>query len=83
MTVRVLHQARDYAPEQVEGRYVRFDPAGGPDEFAWCETGPTTRNGWRWDIRQGRCAEADLAPEIAAKARAAAGVWPSYVEWPA
>ena len=60
-------------------RYVRYDGAG---MYAWCETGVKTPAGWRYDIAQGTCAVDDLPPDVAMKAIAAQGTFPSYVEWP-
>lgn len=60
-------------------RYVRY---AGDGEYFWCETGVETRAGWRYDIAQGTCAVDDLPPDVAMKAEAAQGVYPSYVDWP-
>lgn len=60
-------------------RYVRYDGAG---QYFWCETGQATRAGWRYDIAQGTCTVEDLPPDVATKAIAAHGSFPSYVDWP-
>ncbi len=77
MTVSVTSCARDYAPDQVRSRYVRYAGAG---DYRWCEVGEDRR----WDIRQGCCTVDDLPPNVAtaAIARHNEGIWPSYVEWP-
>lgn len=69
------YTAKGYAPEHVRTRYVKYRSG---ILYQFCERGDDLR----WDIRQGAVTENELPPEVAAAARASAGVWPSYVEWP-
>lgn len=72
--ITVTSQSKNYAPEAVLKRYVRFDG----ETYLFCEVGIDRR----YDLRQGTVTEDELPESIAAKARARKGFWPSYVEWP-
>lgn len=73
--MNVTYSSRDYAPDHVRKRYVKHDDG---DRFRWCEVGDDRR----YDLRQGSVDADELPPEIAAAARAAAGICPRYVDWP-
>lgn len=73
--MKTIFQSSSYAPELVVARLVRLSPCG--SVFCWCEL-----NVNRYDIRQGECLADELPASVRDAARAAGGMWPSYVDWP-
>lgn len=74
--MKVTHQSKEYKPELVKSRYVRFCKFDGI--FYFCEVGKDRR----FDIRQGSVDESELPKAVAIKARENCNIFPSYVEWP-
>lgn len=75
--MKIIAQARNYSPDLVKKRYVRFSLDGA---FHFAEVGDD-----RWiDLRQGTVERDELPESVAAAAEAEhkRGQWPSYVEWP-
>ncbi len=75
---RVTYICKDYRPDMVRKRYVRY---AGAYEWHWCEVGDDRR----YDIRQGVSSDMrDFPFQIADAAinLKLDGVIPSWVEWP-
>ena len=72
--MKVTYQSKNYKPEAVLKRYVRFDGLN----YWFCEVGKNRR----YDLRQGTVDASEIAPAIRDAAEAVRGHIPSYVEWP-
>lgn len=69
----ITYKSKDYNPNKRYKRYVRCDAGG---NFFFCEV----ENGY--DVAQGIASESEIAPNVAEAAKASAGNFPSYVDWP-
>jgi len=69
----ITYKSKDYNPNKRYKRYVRCDT---DNNFYFCEV----ENGK--DVIQGIAYENEIMPDIVKAAKALAGHFPSYVEWP-
>jgi hypothetical protein len=75
--MKVIWQSKDYAPEAILKRYVRYGPWDG-GVFEFCEVGIDRR----FDLRQGTVTADELPRDLAEAAIAHYEVSMSYLEWP-
>ena len=74
--MNVTYQSKNYSPEAVLKRYVKYCPWDGTFEF--CEVGGDRR----FDLRQGTVDDNELPDGLPDAAIAHANVSMSYLEWP-
>jgi hypothetical protein len=74
--MKVTHQSKNYSPEAVLARYVKYLPWSG--EFEFCEVGRDRR----FDLRQGTVEYAELPDGLPEKAILHAERSCSYITWP-
>jgi hypothetical protein len=75
--MKVTYQSKNYKPEAVLKRYVKYGPWDG-GIFLFCEVGGDRR----FDLRQGIVDPSELPNGLAAAAIAHANVSWHYLDWP-